>query len=230
MSIIKEAIKKSLSNQADDNSTTPISIRLPVVLSNELDELSLTLDRSKSFLISEFIKAGIEETNSLLAERSLLTDADQKQIPSEQEGNKKRDVLKAKKFMLNTNYNNDKDTHFDMLKNSEAAAFCKGWKEYICQLSPGDKVYLYQSGVGIVAVGTVSGDLEKSEYHGIADDKYAKQLKDFKSGFKAISARRFKEITGGGANFRRTMVELTTSQAVEIDKEVERLSACATNI
>lgn len=70
--------------------------------------------------------------------------------------------LDRKTFMLNTNYNNDEETHFDMLKNQEAAAFCKGWKEYICQLSKGDTVYLYQSGVGIIASGVVDGELVKA--------------------------------------------------------------------
>lgn len=66
-------------------------------------------------------------------------------------------------------------------------------KEYICQLSKGDKVYLYQiGGVGIIASGVVDGELVKSEHYGVADDKYAKPLKDFKTGFRAISARRLK--------------------------------------
>ena len=222
MSFLKEAIKKSLANQVDDTTTTPISIRLPTVLSNELDELSLTLDRSKSFLLNEFIKAGIAETNAFLAESSLLTEEAQGQMLTSRE-NDKGSFLKRKSFMLNTNYNQDADAHFDMLNNQEAAAFCKGWKEYIGQLSKGDKVYLYQSGVGIVAVGTVDGELEKSEYSGVADDKYSKSLKDFKSGFKAISARRFKELTGGGTNFRRTMVELSSMQNQNIAQEIERL-------
>jgi len=38
-------------------------------------------------------------------------------------------------------------------------------------------VYLYQSGVGFVASGTVEGDLEKSDYDGITDAKYSKKLK-----------------------------------------------------
>lgn len=229
MNTMKELIKKSLSNQADDTTTTPISIRLPIVLSNELDELSLTLDKSKGFLISEFIKAGITETNALLVERSLLTDEVTDQMVKEHENDEERS-LNGKIFMLNTNYNNDKDSHFEMLKNHEAAAFCKGWKEYICQLSKGDTVYLYQSGVGIVAVGTVSGNLEMSTYDGIANDKYAKALKDFKTGFKAISARQFKEITGGGANFRRTMVEMTSGQANAVAKEIEKLSAAVKHV
>lgn len=226
MSFLKEAIKKSMANQADDTTTTPISIRLPIVLSNELDELSLTLDRSKTFLLNEFIKAGIAEINAFLAESSLLTEEAQGQMVTDRE-NDGNSFLDRKCFMLNTNYNNDEDTHFDMLKNHEAAAFCKGWKEYICQLSKGDKVYLYQSGVGIVAVGTVDGELEKYEYAGLADDKYSKSLKDFKTGFKAISARRFKELTGGGANFRRTMVELTSMQAHSLSQEIEKLTSAS---
>ncbi|MEI4926516.1 hypothetical protein Q8G50_28795, partial [Klebsiella pneumoniae] len=71
----------------------------------------------------------------------------------------------------------------------------------------------------------VDGELVKSEHYGVADDKYAKPLRDFKTGFKAISARRFKELTGGGANFRRTMIELTSMQAHAIAQEIEKLTA-----
>jgi len=197
----------------DETVTTPVSIRLPTNLSNELDELSLTLDRSKSYLLLEFIKAGIKETNSLLEEKY--------SNPSQPEKRDHSNFLNRKYFMLNTNYNNDEKTHFNMLRNQEAAAFCKGWKEYICQLSKGDTVYLYQSGVGIVASGIVSGDLEKHEYSGTSEEKYSKTLEDFKIGFKAISAKQFKDITNGGANFRRTMVELTLSQGQKVKTEIE---------
>lgn len=224
MSVLKDAIKKSILNQIDDVTTTPISIRLPIALSNEIDELSLTLDRSRSFLVTEFIKAGIIEANALLEEDSALTDEAKSHFVERSDENADDFSLDRKTFMLNTNYNNDEETHFDMLKNQEAAAFCKGWKEYISQLSKGDKVYLYQSGVGIIASGVVDGELVKSEHYGVPDDKYAKPLKDFKTGFKAISARRFKELTGGGANFRRTMIELNSMQAHAIAQEIERLT------
>lgn len=223
MSVSKEFLKNSLFNQVDDSVSAPISIRLPTVLNNELDELSLTLDRSKSSLISEFIKAGIADANELLKERSLISDELKEQMVDQRE-DCAESFLDRKAFMLNTNYNNDEETHFDMLKNQEAAAFCKGWKEYICQLSKGDKVYLYQSGVGIIASGIVDGELVMSEHYGVADDKYAKPLKDFKTDFKAISARRFKEITGGGANFRRTMVELSSMQSYVLEQEIDRVT------
>lgn len=211
---IRDTLEKSIFDQTDESTTVPLSIRLPNHLNNELEELTLTLDKSKSFLLLEFIKAGIIETNKLLEEKAMNPQIEEQRDPD--------DFIKRKKFMLNTNFNNDKSSHFQMLENQEAAAFYKGWKEYICNLSEGDKVYLYQSGVGFIASGTVTGDLIKGEYHGKADEKYCKKLKDFKVGFKAISAKEFKALTGGGANFRMTMVELTANQTHKLDQEIEK--------
>jgi len=211
---IRDTLEKSIFDQTDESTTVPLSIRLPNHLNNELEELTLTLDKSKSFLLLEFIKAGIIETNKLLEEKAMNPQIEEQRDPD--------DFIKHKKFMLNTNFNNDKSSHFQMLENQEAAAFCKGWKEYICNLSEGDKVYLYQSGVGFIASGTVTGDLIKGEYHGKADEKYCKKLKDFKVGFKAISAKEFKALTNSGANFRMTMVELKANQTQKLDQEIEK--------
>jgi predicted DNA-binding protein len=210
-----DAINNAILNQLDDTTTVPLSLRLPLSLSNELDELALTLDRSKSFLVTEFIKAGIKETNHILAQKS----ANPRITPTEEDDSNFR---LPRTFMLNTNYSNDPKTHFDMLKNQEAAAFCAGWKEYIERLSEGDRVYLYQSGVGFIAVGEVSGELEKSEHYGVPDDKYAKKLRDFKIGFKAVSAKEFKSLSNESANFRRTMVELSSKQNYVLNNEIER--------
>lgn len=212
---IRDTLEKAIFDQTDESTTIPLSIRLPNYLNNELEELTLTLDKSKSFLLLEFIKAGITEINKILEEKAMNPDIEGQRNP--------KDILNNhKSFMLNTNFTNDKNTHLDMLKNEEAAAFCTGWKEHICNLKDGDKVYLYQSGVGFVASGTVMGDLEKSEYDGVAEDKYSKKLKDFKVGFKAISAKEFKTLTGGGANFRSTMVRLNSMQKHKLDTEIEK--------
>lgn len=209
----RNALEKFIFDQVDDSITVPVSIRLPNHLNNQLEELTLTLDKSKSSLLLEFIKIGITETNTLLEKRAMNPSIEDKSDSSK--------AFKRQNFMLNTNYNNDDSAHSEMLKNQEAAAFHKGWKEYICNLSKGDKVYLYQSGVGFVASGTVEGDLEKSDYDGITDAKYFKQLKDFKVGFKAISAKSFKSLTNDGANFRMTMVKLKDEQANKLDQEIE---------
>jgi len=211
---IREILAKSIFDQTDESTTVPLSIRLPHNLNNELEELTQTLDKSKSFLLLEFVKAGIIETNKLLEEKAMNPQIEEKRDPE--------NFIKYKKFMLNTNFNNDKSSHFAMLEEKEAAAFRKGWKEYICNLAEGDKVYLYQSGVGFIASGTVTGDLIKGEYHGKADEKYSKKLKDFKVGFKAISAKDFKALTNNGANFRMTMVELTSKQVMKLDEEIDR--------
>lgn len=211
---IRDTLEKSFFNQTDESTTVPLSIRLPNHLNNELEELTLTLDKSKSFLLLEFVKAGIIETNKLLEEKAMNPKMEEQRNPD--------DFRNRKKFMLNTNFNNDKVSHFTMLEAQEAAAFRKGWKEYICNLTEGDKVYLYQSGVGFIASGTVTGDLIKDEYKDKVDEKYSKKLKDFKIGFKAISAKEFKALTNSGTNFRMTMIELNSMQACKLDAEIEK--------
>lgn len=47
--IFKESISSAILDQIDDITTVPNSFRLPVSLNNQLDELSLTLEKSKSF-------------------------------------------------------------------------------------------------------------------------------------------------------------------------------------
>ncbi|MGA3027308.1 MAG: hypothetical protein ABSF98_21320 [Bryobacteraceae bacterium] len=68
-------------------------------------------------------------------------------------------------FILNTNFSNDPTDHEDMLAHQKAAAYHAPWKFKVQQLSKGDLVFLYQSGVGIVAMGIASGALQKGPYH-----------------------------------------------------------------
>lgn len=91
-------------------------------------------------------------------------------------------------------------------------------------------MFLYQSGVGVIACGEVCGDLVKSQYYGVKDDKYSKSLKHFKVGFKAISARDFKNMTDDSVNFRRTMVSITPNQFHKLSDEIEKRLKSKTNI
>lgn len=211
-----KSLEAALFDQFDDSSTTPISIRLPNNVINDLDELSITLDKTKSFLINEFIKDGVKRTHEIIQNRTKGS-ASAIQVPRNND-----DFMSQKAFILNTNYNNDPESHFEMVKNQEAAAFVTGWKEQINNLSENDRVYLYQSGVGFIASGIVKGDVIKSEYNGVPDDKFAKRLSDFKSGFKAISAREFKEFTGKGTNFRATLSEMDLHQASKLDELISK--------
>ncbi|MBN6540129.1 hypothetical protein [Acinetobacter pittii] len=208
-----DLLASALFNQVDESSTTPVSIRLPNLLINELEELSITLDKSKSFLINEYIKDGIRRTNNLIQERT-----ENLPITDEREPN---DFTKQKVFILNTNYSNNPEAHFEMINNQEAAAFVTGWKHLILNLREGDKVYLYQSGVGFVASGNATGDLIISDYKGQPDEKYAKKLANFKTGFKAISAKEFKKATGKGTNFRATLSEMTLHQGLKLNELIK---------
>ena len=210
----KTSLEAALFDQFDVSSTTPVSIRLPNNLINDLDELSITLDKTKSFLINEFIKDGVKRTHEIIQERTKNL-----AIQAPRDTN---DFTSRKVFILNTNYNNDPESHFEMIKNQEAAAFVTGWKEQINNLSENDRVYLYQSGVGFIASGTVKGDLIKSEYDGMPNEKFSKKLSDFKSGFRAISAREFKDLTGKGTNFRVTLSEMSLHQASKLDEEIKK--------
>ncbi|WP_303299542.1 hypothetical protein [Acinetobacter pittii] len=208
-----DLLASALFNQVDESSTTPMSIRLPNLLINELEELSITLDKSKSFLINEYIKDGIRRTHNLIQERT-------ENLPITDEREPK-DFTKQKVFILNTNYSNNPEAHFEMINNQEAAAFVTGWKHLILNLREGDKVYLYQSGVGFVASGNATGDLIISDYKGQPDEKYAKKLANFKTGFKAISAKEFKKATGKGTNFRATLSEMTLHQGLKLNELIK---------
>lgn len=208
-----DLLATALFNQVDESSTTPLSIRLPNILVNELDELSLTLDKSRSFLINEYIKDGIRRTHELIQERTANAPLNDERDPD--------DFTKRKVFILNTNYSNNPDAHFEMIKNQEAAAFVTGWKHLIKNLCEGDKVYLYQSGVGFVASGKVTGDLIIGDYKGMAEEKYSKKLTDFKTGFKAITAKEFKDATGKGTNFRATLSEMSLQQGQKLDELIK---------
>ena len=67
--------------------------------------------------------------------------------------------------ILNTNIGNSLDDHESMLKETIAAAYFSPWKHKIENLGKGDVVFLYQSGVGIVAAGKASGKLQIRNYH-----------------------------------------------------------------
>lgn len=209
---LRKTLKQVIFDQTDSSSTTPLSIRLPNHLNNQLEELAFTLDKSKSFLLLEFVKAGIKESNSILQESAKNTEV-------EEPGGVKS-LSDDRYFMLNTNYNNIRSAHISMLENHEAAAFYPGWKEKISKLKEGDTVYLYQSGVGFVASGVVTGELVKSEYEGEPEAKYSKKLSNFKTGFRAITAKEFKSLTNGGANFHNIMIQLNLHQKQILDTEI----------
>ncbi|HDZ9338331.1 MULTISPECIES: hypothetical protein [Vibrio] len=190
---------KNMLNTPSDSQL--LSTRLATTTVNKLDELAQELEKTRSELITTFIEGGIEEL-----ERQL-------------EAQKKNEVfsdenLSANKryFLLNTNFNNSETDHYTMLENEEASAFYEHWKENITHLREGDIVFLYQSSVGIVAYGFVSGDLIKRDHKGNKNEWYSKKLDNFVRLNKPLTAKGCKEVTKTNFNFRMTMVSLSQAQ------------------
>ncbi len=131
----------------------------------------------------------------------------------------------SKYFILNTNYRNNPTDHDEMLRLQKAAAYFSPWKRKIDQLSPGDMVFLYQSGVGIVACGDASGTREKAPYQGnqkYADEEYFMTLKRFRLVDPPLPAAEIKSISGRNYSFRGTMFSIDEESATEIRKVIDQ--------
>lgn len=114
-------------------------------------------------------------------------------------------------FMLNTNLSNDPKDHNDMITNKKAAAYFDPWKYKIERLNKGDVVFLYQSGVGIVAFGEAGDNLVKAPYHDdlkYPDEEYFKTLNKFQRIDPPLTAGEIKKITGINYVFMSTMFGL----------------------
>ncbi len=189
---------KNLLNTQNDSQL--LSVRLPSVLINQLDELAQSLDKSRSDLIATFILGGVDEL-----EKQLATNL-QNITVYEPETDVKASTPRY--FLLNTNYNNCEEDHFTMLETGEASAFYGHWKENIAHLRENDVVFLYQSGYGICGYGIADKTLIKREHYGAANEWYARKLHNFVRIKSPIPAKTCKEITKENINFRLTMVSL----------------------
>ena len=119
-------------------------------------------------------------------------------------------------YVLNTNYNNDAADHDDMINNKKAAAYFDPWKKKIDRISRGDTVFLYQSGVGIVAMGKASGRLQKAPYQGDPrnkDQEHFRTLHPFQQIVPPLSASEIKKITATNYSFRGTMFSIDEESA-----------------
>lgn len=124
-------------------------------------------------------------------------------------------------YILNTNYNNNKESHKEMLDRKIAAAYVSGWKEKIDKLQEDDKVFLYKSGTGIVALGKVFGKRKSEDWNNVENDKYYVDLKEFKDiKDNPISPSKMKEIRGSGYPFRTTMYSIDDEISRKLEEEI----------
>ncbi len=111
-------------------------------------------------------------------------------------------------YILNTNNTTSHTCDIDMIENQKAAAYMDPWKKNIEKIKKGNKVLLYRSVKGIVAIGIATGKLEKKPYPGKKepkDDEYSMKLDKFKTLKQPLPAAEIKKITGKNYRFRLTM-------------------------
>ncbi|MFZ1084223.1 MAG: hypothetical protein WAN35_04585 [Terracidiphilus sp.] len=132
--------------------------------------------------------------------------------------------ISAGSYILNTNRANSVADHDDMLRNKKAAAYYAPWKYKIGQLAKGDIVFLYQSGVGIVAMGRASGKVEKDDHQGHKDEEFFMKLERFQVLDSPIPAFMIKEITGNNYSFRGTMFSIDSESAAHLVAHIQKQS------
>lgn len=109
-------------------------------------------------------------------------------------------------YILNTNFRNSSQDHEDMLQKGKCAAYYSPWKHKIERLNKSDVVFLYQSGVGIVAFGDASGKLQISDYHGLdKDEEYSMRLNNFHLVAPPLTASEIKDLAMTDYRFLSTM-------------------------
>lgn len=121
-------------------------------------------------------------------------------------------------YVLNTNKKTDPKYTQEMLTEHKAAAYYPGWREKIQKFQKGDIVFLYESGVGIIAYGYASGVLNKKECDGHPDYEYNMVLDNFVVLKEPLSAWKMKELTGHGFNFRQTLYSVSEETAKTLIK------------
>lgn len=124
-------------------------------------------------------------------------------------------------YVLNTNFSNNEQSHFDMLKYKKAAAYCPGWKEKIQKLQKEDFVFLYQTSVGIVAYGKADGKLNMKEWDNVPDDEYYMNLNDFRMLSNPLSAAEMKLAANIGFPFRTTMFSVDEDTKEKLMKAIK---------
>jgi hypothetical protein len=201
--------------QQPEEKTEAITVRIPVSYVAHLDELSSSLDVTRQSLLTQIIKEGVDDALELY---------EKKQNKPEPMPNGEEPVSRLRFFILNTNKRHDVDSHRDMVTNGVAAAFCDPWKKQIERIKEGSVVFLYENGVGIVGTGVAPREVEKVEYHGVAEDAYRKKLIDYRR-VKPLNAgeikREIKKVAGGNLIFLRTLFEVPAEYGQKIQENLQ---------
>ncbi len=129
-------------------------------------------------------------------------------------------------FIVNTNKTYDSNTYKDMLGDflkGKASAYYDR-KFSVCRISRGSQVYLYHTGVGVIAKGVSTAEYQKAAYDDVEDEEFFVPLKfdwalkdegDWEK--KTPTAGEINSRLDSGHKFRQTVFSITPEMANAID-------------
>ncbi|TVP86177.1 MAG: hypothetical protein EA344_03870 [Alkalicoccus sp.] len=123
--------------------------------------------------------------------------------------------------VVNTNYKYNEKAHDDMLQEGKAAAYYSPWKDKIRRIREGDKVFLYQSGTGIVAAGIGTGTVDTKDYKGEPDEEFFMVLDSFQRLKTPLSPGEIRKIAGKNIVFLQTLFLLPDEAGKKIWKQIK---------
>jgi hypothetical protein len=117
--------------------------------------------------------------------------------------------------VLNTSHHNNPLDDSYMLGEHRAAAFFEPWKRRIELIQPGDIVFLYRNGAGVVGIGQAVGPVRKRAYQGKPehpDEEFYRDLAPFQHVVPPASAGEIKDVTGHTYSMRGTLFTMGAEQ------------------
>jgi hypothetical protein len=134
----------------------------------------------------------------------------------------------SKVYILNTNKNNNKHAEQMMLQEKKCAAFYSPWKYYIDTIEANDIVFLYSSGVGIVARGIATGIVEIRDYEGYPDEERYMNLDRFQLLNQPLSAANvtgiIRDVAGQDYDIKwnQTMIPVAYNFGIKVWQHITR--------
>lgn len=205
MSKLVELIRESKTIKKEE--LVASTVRLPMKLNSFVEALADQVSLSKQETMLYLIEAGVK-----IAQDELKLDDPEEEEKKQDQADKEQQSCSF--YILNTNKRHSLQDQEWMLKEGVAAAFYKPWKLNINRIKKGNVVFLYENGVGIVAYGRGTEDIQIGDYNGDLKETHYQKLDGFKVLSKALSAPEIKKILGRNVAFLRVMSAMPDGQKV----------------
>ena len=217
MDSLEKLVSTQIRNRSTNTNVTAVTLRIPDEELISLDEVASELNMTRQDVLAQFVSYGISKAQEMIAKHG-NQEITPDNLPSNQ----------TSYYLLNTNTQEGMRDQHNMLTQSCASAFFDPAKRNIDRLKEGDRVFLYQNRVGIIATGIASGTTIISDYIHETDgnvypnETHCQKLDSFLKDFQ-ITLKSCKEITKTNLPILRAMSRISEGQGKALLQEAERL-------